>query len=93
MCTVSAIYDHYNPYFDPWVRPLTVVPYVPPPSLAWEKLAQLIADFRAALGAARLIDQLTGQPDCEDKQKAMLEEQVQALEERLAEIQRSLGIP
>jgi uncharacterized small protein (DUF1192 family) len=51
-------------------------------------LAQLLKDFREAVDAAKKVDALTGQPDCEDPEKAKLEARVSALE---AELKRLKG--
>lgn len=51
-----------------------------------QELGRLIAEFREALRAARVVDKLTGQPDCQDPDKAELLRRVQYLEQRLAEL-------
>lgn len=55
----------------------------PPPSKEVQELRDLIQEFRDALKAAKLVDVLTNQPDCEDPKKAELEERVKALEKHL----------
>lgn len=47
-------------------------------------LRQMIRDFKEAVAAARTIDRLTNQPDCEDPKKAQLEA-------RVAELERQIG--
>lgn len=53
---------------------------------ALDGLSKHIDDFRAALKAARIVDVLTDQPDCEDPEKAKLEVRVKELEDALATI-------
>jgi hypothetical protein len=55
----------------------------PKPSPEVEALRELIKEFREALAAAKLVDVLTDQPDCEDPVKAKLEDRVKALEKHL----------
>jgi hypothetical protein len=55
----------------------------PKPSPEIEALRELIKEFREALAAAKLVDVLTDQPDCEDPVKAKLEDRVKALEKHL----------
>lgn len=49
----------------------------------WKKL---IEAFKKAVAAARVVDELTSQPDCEDPEKAALVDRVAALEKRLEEL-------
>lgn len=79
MCVVSMVYDHYKPQF-PW-NPAPA-PYVSPlvDKQAVEELRRLIAEFREAVAAAKRVDDLTGQADCADHEKATLEERVRRLE-------------
>lgn len=81
MCVVSMVYDHYSPLFpqSPNVNPGTIKFY-PTESSEVAELRQLIKEFREALEAAKKVDLLTGQPDCEDPKKKTLEERVAALE-------------
>lgn len=101
MCVVSMVHDHFNPLF-PSISP---VPAPVPAGTPWplaglipgvlisheeaQRIRGVIADFRAAVEAARLVDKLTAQPDCVDPEKAKLEERVAALEKRLAELEGS----
>lgn len=48
-----------------------------------EEMRRLILEFKTALGAAKLVDRLTAQPDCENPEKARLEQRVAELERRL----------
>lgn len=50
-------------------------------------LRQLIADFREACAAAKIVDKFTGQPDCVDPEKAKIEERITKLEEGLARLE------
>ncbi len=47
------------------------------------ELRSLIERFEKAVAAAKVVDALTGQPDCEDPEKAKLETRVKWLERRL----------
>lgn len=49
-----------------------------------EAIRKLIAEFKEALEAAKVIDRLTKQPDCEDPEKKKLEERVALLEKQIA---------
>lgn len=81
MCVISMVHDHFAPRIpdagtfqwpppDPFAAPLA-------------ELRQLIADFRAACTAAKVVDEKTAQPDCLDPAKAGLEARVAELERRL----------
>lgn len=48
-----------------------------------EEMRRLIHEFKVAVKAAKLVDRLTSQPDCEDPEKVRLEERVAELELRL----------
>lgn len=50
---------------------------------AIQELRALIAEFKEAVAAARKVDLLTKQPDCEDPEKAKLEERVARIEKAL----------
>lgn len=83
MCTVSFVYDHYRPTF-PVLQPSFWPPNLTQPpaeKAAADELRQLIAEFRQALAAAKVVDRLTDQADCEDPEKATLEDRVRRLEE------------
>lgn len=56
-----------------------------------DRLERLIADFKTAVEAARKVDALTAQPDCEDPEKAKLEARVAELERRLDAMSKALG--
>ncbi len=51
-----------------------------------DSIRKLIAEFKAALEAAKLIDKLTNQPDCEDPEKKKLEDRVALLEQQIAQM-------
>lgn len=73
----------------PTPAPAIPSPFVTGPSLAEIlELRKLIADFKEALAAAKVVDRLTGQPDCEDPEKAKLVERVEALERALAKLSK-----
>lgn len=87
MCVVSMVLDHYRTdklWGDrfPWVAPNTApapqfVPYADPNPI---NTKVIIEGFKEALEAARVVDRRTGQPDCEDPEKAQLIERVNRLE-------------
>jgi hypothetical protein len=54
-------------------------------------LAKVVADFKVAVEAARKVDVLTAQPDCEDPEKVKLEGRVAELERRLDAVSKALG--
>lgn len=102
MCVLSGVYDHYREMFpsalSPFRQPLiprqpfpTQIVNIPTvlPSPEIEDLRQLVKDFKEAVKAAKLIDKLMKQPDCEDPEKAKLEERVAALEKELAKLKRA----
>lgn len=86
MCVLSAVFDHYDDRFRqqwPYQPAFPTTPYVPPAPAEVQELRTLIAEFREAIAAAKRVDELTQQPDCEDPDKAALETRVAALEKRL----------
>ena len=103
MCVVSMVIDHYDDRFKRWFEPFPTIqpdtiPIQPikrePVSLplkleGLDELRQLIAEFKEAIAAAKKVDALTKQPDCEDPEKAKLIERVAALEARVAKIVRT----
>lgn len=94
MCVYSMVLDHFAPRF-PWPEP------PPPPEtpwsgypvlpVDWKAIDKSLDDFRKAAEAAKLIDKLTGQPDCEDPSKKALEERVAILERELASLKAKNG--
>jgi len=101
MCVLSMVMDHFGPKIPSWPTPNPpnfVFPIAPaaPMDLTGgfviisreeaDRLRALIADFRAAVEAAKAVDRLTAQPDCVDPEKAKLEERVAELEKRLSAI-------
>lgn len=80
---------------DAWAVPITpqpVLSQVNPFHLISQEevdsLRALIKDFRTALEAAKTVDRLTNQPDCEDPEKKKLEERVTVLEQQVAQLLR-----
>ncbi len=75
MCTVSMVYDHFGQQFPyvAWPQKTT-----PPPDLA--AIAKMVKDFWDAVEAAKKVDEILKQPDCEDPEKAKLRERVKELE-------------
>lgn len=97
MCVVSMVMDHYGDRFRPywpyvpnwpsWPQDTPPqVPFVPAPPTPQEAqgIADMIKQFRDALEAARKVDSLTAQPNCEDPEKAKLVDRVAALEKEIA---------
>lgn len=97
MCVVSWVQDHYEPLFP---RPANPAPTITGPSVfTWPPqftpeevaaLRKLIANYQEAMKAAETIDRLTGQPDCEDPEKAKLKVRVAELEAHIAKLEAQL---
>jgi hypothetical protein len=102
MCVYSAVIDH----FDQRGWPNLDQPLPPPPGTVfsfdpeemivdgktireWKKQ---IAEFKEAAEAAKVVDRLTDQPDCEDPTKLLLVERVALLEKRLNAIAKAVGV-
>ncbi len=68
-------------------QPDTTQPYTKPP---WDPkdMEELIKNFRKAVGAAKIVDELTNQPDCVDPKKAELENHIKRLEDEIALLKR-----
>lgn len=104
MCVVSAVMDQWRPHFPspnvtpnpyPWPPGGGTVPGrypVVPKSYSQDDLQRLIDAFRDAVKSAKVLDEITGQPDCEDPEKAKLIERVAELEAQLEAI-RSAASP
>lgn len=86
MCVVSMVHDHYKPLFERYTPPQTVT-FAPTIDLA--ELRRLVEDFKAAVEAAKKVDTLTAQPDCEDPEKVRLQDRVAELEKKLALVQEA----
>lgn len=98
MCVVSMVYDHFEHEFHDWNR-LSGETIISTPSInltppfvviSQEEIAairSLIQEFREAVSAAKVVDKLTNQPDCEDPEKKKLEDRVAELEARLAALE------
>lgn len=85
MCVVSMVFDYYDKTI-PWPAPNKPYEWYPP--LPPVDLDKQIKDFLEALQAAKKVDKLTAQPDCEDPEKAKLLDRVAELEKRLAAIEK-----
>lgn len=59
-----------------------------PPYGELVELRLLIAEFKQALEAAKAVDRLTGQPDCEDPEKVKLVDRVAELERQVKKLSR-----
>lgn len=94
MCVMSLVVDHYKeklrPYTypypasvpQPYTDPFVVKQYYPisnPPSREeFNKLIKMVDEMKEAMAAAKKVDELTNQPNCESTEKiaaikAMLE--------------------
>lgn len=88
------VYDHFGRY--PWDLAPNVPPRIPGPfevpypnikptdPKEWQDLIEM---FNEAKRAAEKVDTLTGQPDCEDPDKAKLLDRINALEKRLSDLE------
>lgn len=101
MCVYSAIFDHYGPRFDPWIKPtVPSVPFEPinpqPPidlspfniKSEIEELKKLIKEFKEAAEHAKKLDALMQKPDCEDPDKAKLLDRIAELEKAIAALKK-----
>lgn len=95
MCVISMVYDTFTPRIDRWqipihptvpIHPWPVPGGEPPPTIS--DLERLLKDFRKAAEAAKVVDALTGQPDCADPEKAKLEARVADLEREVKRLRR-----
>jgi hypothetical protein len=93
MCFVSQTFDQWQPYipYPVTTNPIllnsptftTTYPTSHPITLTPEQLVELLSAFHKAVESARILDQLTNQPDCEDPVKAELLKRVAELEKQL----------
>lgn len=86
MCVVSMVMDHYGPLFPQGTSPWDIFRPQPPandPLVDGLALRKLIDEFKEAVAAAKKIDVLTKQPDCEDPEKVKLVARVAELEKLL----------
>lgn len=95
MCVVSMVHDFYDPRFRPYLPIIPLVdPFIQPQlQLDAEAIKKMIEDYHKAMEAAKTVDKLTAQPDCEDPEKAKLKERVAELEAKIAAIQKAIGPP
>lgn len=82
MCVMSMVIDAYRPLFP---EPFDVWPQPVSPTIAPTDWQKLIDSFKQATEAAKAADTATGQPDCEDPEKAKLIARVAELEKLLEE--------
>lgn len=83
MCTVSMVMDHYQPIFPNYPATMITIPDSLSPA-ELKELRALVKEFKEALKAAKLLDRVLKQPDCEDPEKMKLEKRVAKLERQLA---------
>jgi hypothetical protein len=99
MCVMSMVYAHYQSIFPTSITSpipsisgtLPLFPQVAPdyqiiPNEEIAALKKLINDFKEAVAAAKIVDNLTGQKDCVDVEKQKLEDRVALLEQQIAEL-------
>lgn len=107
MCMMSLVMDQYRPFIPPsdyrWnpnvlppgVNPPSVTPYILPTPIpapiSAEDLRRLLDAFKKACAAAEEFDEITGQPDCVDPEKAELIDRVAELEAQLDAIRDAAG--
>lgn len=89
MCVISMVMDHYRPQFDRFIQPQAPQQWTITQGPDLAELRKLIEDFKAATEAAKKVDALTAQPNCEDPEKAKLQERVAELEGQLAAIREA----
>lgn len=97
MCMMSAVFDQWRPAFPPidtrphpypWGPNITSPPITPQPKrYTIEELRELLDAFQQSREAAQKFDEIRGEPDCEDPDKAKLLDRVAELERRLAELE------
>lgn len=94
MCVLSMVMDTYTDPFKKAIEDLQAIPnpgmqrpgWAVQPSPDLTEFRKLIEEFREAVTAAKTVDRLTKQPDCEDPAKMQLEARVTDLEKRLDEM-------
>lgn len=75
MCVYSMIADTFAQRLAPWT--------VPVPAYDADYVRKIIEDFRKAAEAAKIVDALTDQPNCEDPEKLKLLDRITELEAQL----------
>lgn len=95
MCVYSMVLDHYSKLIPDYIVPLPFTSTITTDTFTLgnfqiisqteiDALKKLIAEFKEALEAAKTVDRLTNQPDCEDPEKKKLEDRVTILEQKIA---------
>lgn len=84
---VSDFYDNTIPWIEPYspfqptkTNPFPLVPPVQVEEKPEQDIVKTLREFAEAMMAAKKVDELTGQPDCVDPEKAKLEDRVKELE-------------
>lgn len=91
MCVYSAVFDHFTPQFDKWVKPVPYQPTYPISPITIENedaIRKLIEEFQQAAEHAKKLDEIMKKPDCEDPDKAKLLERIAKIEEELAKLKK-----
>lgn len=82
MCVYSMVMDDFKDRFAPWVQ-INLPEWLPPLPSDAVAVRKLVEDFNKAREAAKVVDELTNQKDCEDPEKIKLVERVAELEKLL----------
>jgi hypothetical protein len=83
MCVISMVHDYYWKRLPKQQQNTDLIDL--------SELRKLMDDFKAATEAAKIVDKLTGQPDCIDPEKAKLQERVAELERKLAAVTEAVN--
>lgn len=81
MCVISMVHDAYWKKFEPYIPPAQDFSKLTPQEL--HTLRKMIKDYQTAMEAAKVVDKLTAQPDCEDPNKAELKKTVRKAKKAL----------
>jgi hypothetical protein len=83
MCVISLVLDYGN---QNWPQQWSQPPTNPTPPVVAEEQRKFIDAFKKLMEAAKEFDEVTGQADCEDPEKAQLLDRIAKLERRLDEM-------
>lgn len=95
MCALSFVMEQWSPWVPQPAQqwPSQIGWTEPQPQVAEdatnEYVREMLDSLEKAMEAARKLDELTGQPDCVDPDKAKLLNRVEELERRLQQIEES----
>lgn len=85
MCVLSGVLDQFQPVIPDAQQIPTpgFIPFDTEPAQTIENLQQIIEALNVSVVAAKTVDRITGQPDCEDSEKEKLLARVALLEAML----------